>query len=313
MPCYHPLDAWRGAVAPSSGKARLIFKRPDGKFTPDLQVPCGKCIGCKLEYSRQWAVRCMHEASLHEQNCFVTITYDDTHLPYGGTLVKEDLQKFQKRLNKWCTSYIGQAPRFFQCGEYGETLGRPHYHLCLFGFDFYDKVRLKENERGEILYTSELLTKLWGRGEHDQQLIGDLTFESAAYVARYVTKKITGSMAEDHYTRILDSGEMIQLEPEFVTMSRGGRGHRGGIGREWFSRFSSDVFPSDEVVCRGFAAKPPRYYDELLAKSDVLAHAAMRQERIAKASRREADGTPERLRVREAVRLSRIKSLQRKL
>lgn len=307
MPCYHPLDAWRGAVSPSSGKCKLVFKRPDGKFQPELQVPCGRCIGCRLEYSRQWAVRCMHEASLHEFNCFVTLTYSDDKLPYGGTLVKEDLQKFQKRLNKACRERWGYpVPRFFQCGEYGEQLSRPHYHALLFGLDFPDKKLFTRRESGD-LYTSDMLSAVWGRGHCT---VGALTFESAAYVARYVVKKL--EEASD-YVRMDEYGQVHEVIPEFVTMSRGGRGDLGGIGRGWFERWSNEVYPSDEVVVRGYLSKPPRYYDVLQQEAEPSVFDYVRLRRREAADKRVADGTPARLRVREKVRVSRVKTLRRSL
>lgn len=306
MPCYHPLDAWRGAVAPSTGKAKLVFQRPDGKFEAELQVPCGRCIGCRLEYSRQWAMRCMHEASLFEHNCFITLTYDEGKLPYGGSLRKADLQKFQKRLNKWCRSFVGSAPRFYQCGEYGEQFSRPHYHCLLFGFDFPDRVRYKRAGDGDdLLYTSEILTKLWPAGI---STVGDLTYESAAYVARYIMKKYKGPEKEDHYTTVTQYGEVIELEPEFCTMSR-----RPGIGRGYYDEWSNEVYPNDEVIVRGHPVKPPRFYDTLLARDDPLMLADVKTKRLELLARLDKDLTPARLADREKVRLARVKSLARSL
>lgn len=194
-------------------------------------------------------MRCMHEASLHTDNCFITLTYNDENLPEGGSLQLKHYQDFMKRLRK----RFGSGIRFFHCGEYGEKFSRPHYHACLFNFDFPDKQIFKSGENN--LYTSKALQELW---PHGFSTIGDVTFESAAYVARYITKKITGDKAEDHY-EILDprTGELTQRKPEYTTMSR-----RPGIGKGWFDKYRTDVYPSDEVVLRGGKSmKPPKAYD----------------------------------------------------
>lgn len=210
-----------------------------------LTLPCGQCIGCRLERSRQWAMRCVHEASLYERNCFLTLTYDDQHIPPGGSLNKKDFQDFMKRLRK----AVGSGVRYFHCGEYGEKLGRPHYHACLFNYDFPDKKLWKKSEGGD-LYVSDMLTELWGSG---YCILGAVTFDSAAYVARYITKKITGASAESHY-----QGKL----PEYTTMSRGGRKRgQGGIGLGWYQKFKTDCYPSDSVIMRGKEMRPPKYYD----------------------------------------------------
>lgn len=241
MACYKPLKGYRSRVVnPETGRRSIVFNVRQGDQNLPLDVPCGQCIGCRLERSRQWAMRCVHEASLHERNCFITLTYRDECLPLDGSLVLKDFQDFMKRLRK----KYGAGIRFFHCGEYGEKFSRPHYHACLFNFDFPDKVLFRDCE-GAKLYVSESLAELWCDGF---STIGDVTFESAAYVARYVTKKITGDKAEDHY------GSRV---PEYTTMSR-----RPGIGRGWYLQYRSDVYPSDEVVLRGGRSmKPPKAYD----------------------------------------------------
>lgn len=193
MPCYKPLDAWRPDS--STGSKKLIFSynsKTCNSLTPHLQVPCGRCVGCRLERSRQWAIRCVHEASLHEKNCFITLTYNDENLPADQSLHYEPFQLFMKRLRK----KYGSGIRFYMCGEYGEKLARPHFHACLFGHDFDDKKVWKKTDAGSVLYRSAELEKLWPFGYSS---VGDVSFESAAYVARYIMKKITGEAAESHY------------------------------------------------------------------------------------------------------------------
>lgn len=232
----------------------------------------------------------MHEASLHERNAFITLTYDDEHLPIGGTLVKHHYQDFMKRL-RW--RFRKDTIRFFHCGEYGEQLTRPHYHALLFGFDLPDRVHLTGDGQHE-LSTSEILAELWRRGF---TTVGNVTFDSAAYVARYVTKKITGPDAEEHY-----NGK----EPEYVTMSR-----RPGIAREWFEEYADDTYRDDNIISNGHPAKPPRYYDKLFE----AAHGP-KYEQVKRARRRAiktTENTPERLRVRETCATARLTLKKRKL
>lgn len=264
MPCYRPLHGFRAKRPEPSGRYRVVFNLRDGYADLPIDVPCGQCIGCRLERSRQWAIRCMHEASLHEQNCFITLTIDDEHMPKDFSLNVELGQKFYKRLRKKCGPF-----RYLHAGEYGETTGRPHYHACLFGLDFPDK-KLWSMKRGHALYTSEILDSCWQQG---QALIGSLTFESAAYVARYVVKKVTGERADAYY-----SGK----KPEFNVMSR-----RPGIGAKWLEKWKRDVYPSDEVISRGVAMRPPRAYDRRLELTDPDLFLQMKRTRRVNAVKRD--------------------------
>lgn len=219
-------------------------------------MACGQCIGCRLERSRQWAVRCVHENLFHEESSFLTLTYDDNNLPYGNTLVKADIQKFMKRLKKPRPGKIRQL----YCGEYGDTTYRPHYHAIIFGYRPPDP-ELFAQENGINTYTSKELTALWGMGHCT---FGDVTFESAAYCARYCTKKITGDAALEHY-RVIDedTGEVIDRVPEFMESSR-----RPGLGTAWLEKYGRDAYEKDEVVMRSKAFKPPRYYDKMFEITD---------------------------------------------
>lgn len=311
MACFKPLVAWRGRCGGP------VFSPPLDTVPMPMQLPCGQCIGCRLERSRQWAVRCMHEASLHADNCFITLTYNNDSIPHGGSLVKSDFQSFVKRLRKdlevchldlesW-TCYT-ERPRikYFACGEYGDQLSRPHYHACIFGFDFEDRKEFKKSN-GISLYRSERLSRLWPYGH---SLIGDVTFESAAYVARYVTKKVTGDYASEHYTRIDEYGEMHSVLPEFSLMSRGGR--RGkGLAAGWFERWGNEVYPSDEVVVRGRSCAPPRYYGILAAEFGNVDIEAVKRKRLERLAKHAADCTPERLADREFCSEARMRLLKR--
>lgn len=291
MPCFRPLDAWRSKDGP------IVFS-PGGAVGLCFQLPCGQCVGCRLERSRQWAVRCVHEASLYEDNCYITLTYDDDHLPSDGSLNKKHFQDFMKRLR---SRFSEQRIRFFHAGEYGEKFRRPHYHACLFNFDFQDKKLLERNDYGP-LYTSDVLASIWKLGFCS---VGAVTFESAAYVARYILKKITGGAAAEHYIGCdVITGELVELAPEYTTMSR-----RPGIGSGFFERFRSDIFPRDEVVIRGRLCKPPRFYDRLYERQNPEDFADVKMARLHVHLN---DCTPERLRVREICQEAKMSIFHRR-
>ena len=302
MPCYHPLKGYRAAEAAPGNARKIVFNRQVAFTDLPISVPCGQCIGCRLERSRQWAIRCSHEASLYEENSFVTLTYDDSHLPPTGSLDITHYQKFMKRLRK---KYEPKIIRFYHCGEYGENFGRPHYHACLFNHDFKDRVHYKTINKQKY-YLSEELTQLWGKGFC---LVGDVTFESAAYVARYIMKKITGEAADAHYEIMnKETGELGHLQPEYTTMSR-----RPGIGSDWLKKYRTDVYPDDFVVIKGRRMKPPKYYDKQHEIEYPSDYARLRCERVRNVKTHAENNTTDRLVVREKVQLARIKNLKRGL
>lgn len=309
MPCYRPLQAWRGAVLPS-GKRSVVFQRGDASpVAGELQLPCGQCVGCRLERSRQWAMRCVDEASLYKQNCFLSLTYNDENLPKDGSLCLRDFQLFMKRLRK----SAGCRLRFFHCGEYGSKFGRPHYHCLVFGFDFADKLLYKVTNSGEKLYVSKKLSELWPVGFSS---VGSVTFESAAYVARYVMDKVTGddarrvnSLGLSHYERLdAKTGEVFSLKPEYVTMSR-----RPGIGKGWFEKFKLDCFPSDYRIMRGIKMLPARYYGSLYELENPEGFKKLKLDRVRRASAFADDNDSFRLAVKEEVKLAQIRTLRRSM
>jgi len=301
VPCFSPLKGWRSIERTKLGKRSIVFNPRFGLTDMPVAVPCGQCIGCRLERSRQWAVRCLHEASLHERNCFITLTFSDEYYPRDGSLNVAVFQKFMKRLRK----RFGNGIRFFACGEYGENFGRPHYHACLFNFDFPDRL-LWSHRDGVDLYTSAALCELWPFGFSS---VGDVTFESAAYVARYIMKKVTGSSSSDHYDWVDPlTGQVFSRVPEFTTMSR-----RPGIAHAWIGQFLTDVYPSDFLVVNGVKCKPPRFYDKfyaLLQKRDSELNSALR---VRKAKLHACDQSDKRLLVRREVCSSRVERLARPL
>lgn len=285
MPCYHPIDVYRSLEGPKNGKWPIVFNVKKGYHDKTLKIPCGKCIGCRLERSRQWATRCVLEAQMHSQNCFITLTFNDEHLVDNYSLNKEDFQLFMKRLRK----KYGPKIKYYHCGEYGELLQRPHHHACIFGLDFPDK-KLHSVRNGIKLYKSELLSKLWTYGF---STVGEVTFQSAAYVARYINKKILGENEKTHY------GE---LEPEYTTMSR-----RPGIGKTWLERYKTDVYPKDTIhLTKDLTVRPPKYYDYIYDQEN---HSNM--ERIKRKRKKFAQIDPKYLIVQEQNKLSQLKKLHR--
>lgn len=290
------------AVRMSDGSVKFVSRNKCG-VESTIELPCGQCIGCRLERSRQWAMRCLHEASLYDRNSFVTLTYDDSNLPVGGTLKYDDFQKFMKRLRK----RVKQPVRFYVGGEYGEQLMRPHYHACLFGYDFGDKVYYRKTSSGEKIYTSKLLESLWPYGLSS---IGDVTFQSAAYIARYCVQKVTGDLAESHYRVITDDGEVVDRVPEFNHMSL-----KPGIGSRWLEKYKTDVYPRDYVVINGVKTKPPKYYDVLFERENpgVFSELVAQRELDGYQERLKGEHSDARLCVKEQVQSARLSMLKRSL
>lgn len=295
MPCFHPLPAWRSWRRTEAGKHPLVFQPRDRDVSrgdkSEFQVPCGTCIGCRLERAREWSVRCVHESKRWSDNAFVTLTYEDSNLTmvHGRpTLVPRDYVLFMKRLRK----EYGPGIRFFQCGEYAPETGRPHHHAILFNVSFPDRKLYKRSSTGN-LYTSSDLERIW---RHGMCAIGDVTAESAGYVARYTVKKVYGPAAEAHY-----AGRV----PEYLTMSR-----RPGIGRKHWEQYKAEIYADDSCVVDGRLRKPPRYYDALM---DTWFPEAMREVKERRRARAVAsvDSTGARLIVREEVKLAAVRSLSR--
>lgn len=283
----------------------ITWSPPQGYVDlPRMRVPCGQCLGCRLERGRQWAVRIMHEAQLHESNCFITLTYDDQHVPRGTTLVKSHFQEFIQRFRD---AIAPKRVSYFMCGEYGERDGRPHYHAIIFGHDFGELVYRKRftavpevvSGRSKGAYSSTELARYWTMGFN---AVGAVTPQSAGYVARYCLKKVTGVLADEHYKRIdPETGEVYWLLPEYAHMST-----RPAIGKRWFERFGSDVVAYDGVHVDGVRASPPRYYDKLRKRANADELAKRKLQRRIKGAVHAKDNTPARLAVRESVATARV-------
>lgn len=290
MPCYKP-------------RLRKINTKAAGAAL--LELKCGSCIGCRAETAKNWGMRCMHEKQMHTASCFITLTYNDEHLPENSQLVYRDWQLFAYKLRNY------HPFRFYMGGEYGSANNteRPHFHAALFGIDFPDREYLKTSPSGAPIYTSETLAKIWGKGFAS---VGELTYESANYIARYIMKKRTGKHAKEHYKRVnLTTGEIYYLTPEFNKMSL-----KPGIGANWFKKYREDVYKGRfhfKVNLNGRDHTPPRYYAKLLEKESPIAWDAIKNELTIKAANYAATGetTTKRLRDKETVQTAKMAFLKR--
>ena len=271
-----------------------------------------------------WAIRCVHEAQLHDNNCFITLTFNDSSLYKRDNPASLDVSEFQRFMKRLRKKYVGKNPydrhtqkeqfddwqfyngiRFFHCGEYGDLYGRPHYHAILFGHDFADR-ELFTIRNGHRLYRSSELESLWPFGFSS---VGDCTFESAAYVARYIMKKVTGDHAWHHYSDIdFDTGEILNTrKPEYTTMSR-----NPGIASRWLKQYVGDCYPSDFITVNGKKMNLPKYYDKL-AESLGVDIEAIKDDRKLASFEHVDNNMPDRLAVREQVVLNRLTRLPRNL
>lgn len=290
MPCYHPLKAYKD----SAGGPITIGQ--GGRGSLPLSLPCGRCIGCRIKRVQDWTTRIQHEASLYDQNSFITLTYNDQALDQvGPSLIYDHFQKFIRELRRH------QPVRFFCAGEYGGETWRPHWHAILFGVGFTDTYPV-----GKDLVASKRLEKIWPHGNH---AIGEVNKSTIAYTASYCVKKITGPKAEDHYTRLNPlTGEIHQLAPEMARMSL-----KPGIGARWYDKHKHDVHYARDGVIQpgGFRTKPPRYYDQRLEKTDQRQALKITNERIKQAKTRSKDNTEQRLETKEKVAIANQSRKQR--
>lgn len=263
---------------------RDYFKKVLGEDYDYTPVPCGCCIGCRLDYSKQWAARCMLEASQWQHNYFLTLTYDDEHLPKGkfgnATLKEQDFTNFVKSLRKYYSDHnLGANIRIFGCGEYGDMSFRPHYHIILFNcsipdlspeFHYFDngkEIITRKVYNGNVYYFSDIIHNIWKKGNI---LIGNCEWQSCAYVARYVLKKMKGQN-KDVYDK-------LGVIPEFVRMSR-----RPGIAYQYYQENKDEIYEFDNIIVPDLkGAKvivPPRYFDNMLKIDNELLYYDTKEDR----------------------------------
>lgn len=299
MPCYYPLKAFDTFGKTDKGKpqyritpykinhiefqngkwinidqefASPFAEKVSRKFTV---IPCGKCIGCRIAYSREWANRCMLENMYHNDSWFISLTYNDNNLPMRSTpwnddwidvptLQKHDFQLFMKRLrqNYERSGYPTDEDyhlRYFACGEYGGETHRPHYHAIIYGLKLPDSdlTFYKHDPRGYDYWISDLIDKTWNKG---YAIIGKVNWDTCAYTARYILKKIRGPDAEEFY---YNSG----FDKEFVVMSR-----KPGIAMDYYEQNKDKIYEFDKIIFgtdeKSFEIKPPKYYDRLFDHDD---------------------------------------------
>jgi hypothetical protein len=339
--CHSPLKGWK-----DRDTGGITFRRENG-FGEKMEVGCGQCLGCRLDHSRMWAMRIIHESAMYEHsggNAFVTLTYRDKadcsleqcekglYIPDDWSLHKDHFQKFMKRLRK---AFPDNLIRFFAAGEYGRrckhgidlslvkcplcNTGRPHFHACLFNCNFTD-LEPYESDGGIVRYTSKKLERIWGYGFVD---VGELTYASANYTAKYILKKVRAVQSDHHYMTYDMDGEVTFISPEFVLMSRGKtcKLHRGmpyqvncpncsrGLGRDWYERYKSDVYPSDEVPIPGAGVMKgvPRYYDNALREENPEMYECIKDTRKEFMREHADDYTDKRLLDKHKVAKARIK------
>ena len=334
LPCYHPLKAF--VLGEKDGKRLLkvtsyevdhleragegfaCMRSPSigrpGDVTEFIEIPCGKCSGCRIQRSREWANRCMLELEYHMSSYFVTLTYDDAHVPIhyysdpatgealpSMSLVKRDFQLFMKRLRK----KFGEGIRFFASGEYGSLTFRPHYHAIIFGLELDDLVPYKRSAQGFQYFNSASLQEVWPNGF---AVVAPVTWETCAYTARYVMKKLTGPEAEFY--------ENFNIVPEFSLMSR-----KPGIARQYYEDHP-DLYDHEFINIStekgGRKFRPPKYYDKLFdvdCPEESARLKAVRQKMAAEAQKAKLQKTTlsylDQLAVEERNQLARIKSLKR--
>lgn len=250
MPCNRPLSGFK-----SRATGGFTQNRSQGDVV--MVVPCGRCQGCRIDKARWWTVRVAHEAQLHDDSCFITVTYSDDHLPDPPSVSKRDFQLFMKRLRK---ALKADRVRFFACGEYGGSGGRPHYHAIIFGHAFrQDRYFWATTPKGTIEYRSPLLETAWGLGHCT---LSDITPQSGGYVARYTMKKTATNRERING----QTGEVYYVDEEFLAMSR-----RPGIGSGWFDKFRSELFPNDFCIINGTRMPlPPYYWAKLTREADQV-------------------------------------------
>lgn len=307
MQCFRPVTAWQTV------DGGIVFAERGKNLLREISLRCGQCIGCRLNAANAWAVRCYHEASMHEFNSFITLTYDDEHLPLHGSLNYSDFPLFMRKLRKRQPMMLyvdedGVAKkrrkpiRFYMCGEYGENFGRPHYHALLFGHRFTDAVQANSINAKTPVFRSAMLEACW---PHGQSSIGEVNMATAQYVAKYTLKKVCGDAAKDHYTRVnAATGEIVELMPEFARMSL-----KPGIGAKWFEAYGADIWNWDNVVVNGKVMPVPRYYDKLIEIKNPVRREEMQNERALRAQEVKAGPSLESM---EKVAKARVQFYQEK-
>lgn len=300
MPCFSPMSAWQDARS-----GQFVFSQDSTReLGPTISVPCRLCVGCRADLAAEKTLRCVHEASLYAENCFLTLTVDDAHFPSSEVEWRSSFDKGLKRIRHLLSPKV---IRTFGCRELGDSTFRPHGHLLVFGARFELDGPLARSAAGWVCHESLALTKAWGLGHVS---VGEFSPESAGYVARYTMKKRPASDPLGELVEVVHplTGEIVALPPSRPwAVSR-----RPGIGAEWFSRFGMPCVEQGFVVSRGGSEHPlPSYYKRLGKRVDPLAGSEARAAAAVVAIANSDNRTPERLAVRRAVFVGRTRDVKR--
>lgn len=269
---------------PNEEKAKVIFHAGGSQNYNEefkrkylfgaIEVPCGNCVACRLEYSRQWANRCYLESLCHKTTYFITLTYDDKHLVFGdkglATLEKDALSNFMRKLRDKFGHDLNI--RFFGCGEYGDQTLRPHFHLILFGCPLDDldynmpdmskplnekgqyPIFRRKNSQGDYVYFSQAIFDCWQKGKVE---VEDASWNTMAYVSRYIMKKQKGRGKEIY--------ERLGIISPYLRMS-----NRPGIGYTWFLENKDKLLETDFLAVKtnqgAYSTHPHRYFEKLMMK-----------------------------------------------
>lgn len=277
MPCFRPVTCWQ----PQDGGAVRFQELADHR---EIEIPCGQCIGCRLQRQQMWAFRCLAEASQHRNNWFCTLTYSPESLPQHGSLRHRDWQLFAKRARRRLGPF-----RYLMCGEYGEQTQRPHYHALLFGLDVPD-VEPFSVRGSHTVYRSAHLEKLWGLGLVE---LGSVTAQSARYCASYVLKDSPAPERFDEST-----GELLELVRPYGRMSL-----KPGLGDSWIRRYYPEVLTHGVCYSNDKQFVIPSRFKQILEDIDPDSFEELQRQAIEKAQL-SPDNTVRRLADREAVALA---------
>lgn len=321
MSCFYPKLAFQNTVVKQRIRwTGLPFYSDSWKnntqsvpMSPEwkpIKTPCGGCLDCRLTKSREMAVRCVHEAEMNADkgSIFVTLTYNEESLPKNNTFDFTHPVKFMKRLRR----LYGKEIKSYGCAEYGEKGGRPHYHLLIFGLrpdDLYFWRNSRNPRLQSKLYRSPSIERIWGTGkgsnfkQYGNVEIGDVTFQSAAYVARYVLKK---NKKKTELER-----ELGRFHEKAICVSR-----REGIGFKWLKRYYTDVYNGDSVHYRGAKQviqkiKPPKYYDRKAEELKLIDLEKIKLERMILSDKNNSEQTKQRKMVKQHIKREQIKQLRR--
>lgn len=285
--CTSPNKAWMPIEPDQEGKKHLRFRPPSVSKMAEyemIETPCNKCVSCDMLRALRQAVQLHCELRTTDtRSYFLTLTYDNEHLPEDFSVDKQELQRFIKRLRKWHTKNNKGKMRYKSQGEYGGMFGRPHYHLAIFNLELTD-LQLIGSEANYPAYESETLSKIWGKG---QVHLIDLVFENCLYITTHHIEQKTSDSVKTHEKPIrhpLTNKLITERKPEFSTQSS-----KPGIGKQFFEKYMSDMYPSDFLTYKGQKMPVPKYFDALLKQHDPKLYENIKTKRAEKVESRSVE------------------------